>query len=86
MQTIAEKAVLLAGALYNSATVRFPAPRGLAQLGEHHETCGQDVDPDGRFGLHVRGNRDPDTQCRTGPDATVQSSQSQLLEKIGKWD
>jgi hypothetical protein len=69
----------------------IPQPRGflpgVSQRKENnHETCGQDVDPDGRFGLHVRGNRDPDTQRRTGPDAIVQSKQSQLLETLDNRD
>ena len=49
--------------LYNSANREVPLPGTSHRKENNHETCGQDVDPDGRFGLHVRGNRDPDTQC-----------------------
>jgi hypothetical protein len=33
--------------------------QGTRTLGDSHETCDQDVDPDGRVGLHVRRSRHP---------------------------
>ena len=59
-QTAIEKTGRLDEGLYNAATVRFRSQGLRTVRRKNHETCGQDVDPDGRFGLHVRGNRDPD--------------------------
>ena len=45
--------------------MRVSAPRGPALKEKVHETCGQDVDPDGRSGLHVCGGFDSDV-CSSG--------------------
>ena len=49
--------------------------------GVRYETCGQDVDPDGRFGLHVCSSRDPVLACR-GSGSAVQSKET-LPTEIG---
>jgi hypothetical protein len=41
-------------------TVRFRSQGLRTARRTKHETCDQDVDPDGRFGLHVRSSGDPD--------------------------
>jgi len=42
-------------ALYNFTPNWVSAPRGPEQGERTHETCAQDVIPDGRFVLHVHG-------------------------------
>ncbi len=47
--------------------------QGIRMEGEtNHEACGQDVDPDGRFGLRIRHDCCPDV-CREWPYAALQS-------------
>ena len=45
--------------LYNPCQVRVAAPRGPARR-TIHETCGQDVVPDGRYGMRIH------RACRSG--------------------
>ena len=53
--------------------MRVSAPRGPALKEKVHETCGQDVDPDGRFGLHVCRGRYPNVRSSGWWSDPVQS-------------
>lgn len=50
-----------------------------------HETCGQGITPDGRFGMHVcGGSRSDDRITGRGADPSVQSEKVQLPDVRGK--
>ena len=63
----------------------FLLPGTSTQGEQSNETCGQDTNPDGRFGLHVRGDRDTDAPGGAWADPVVSAKPSELRWfKVGR--